>query len=216
MVTNNTAVEITTVVLGPIENNTYLVIDPACREAVVIDPSFDIQPLVDQIKQRDLQVKFILITHAHFDHMAGVNPLLAGLPVRPRLALHPADMDLWKDRGGALQCGFQLDPLPDPDHLLLDGEILTVGSLEVVVHHTPGHSPGHVVFAIPQANVIFVGDVIFAGSIGRTDLPGGDLDELLGSIRNTILSCPDETRLLPGHGPETTVGFERLTNPFLT
>ena len=128
--------------------------------------------------------------------------------------LHQADLSLWKDRGEALQYGFQLDPLPNPDHFLLDGEILSVGSIEMVVHHTPGHSPGHVVFAIPQEKVIFTGDLIFAGSIGRTDLTGGDLDELLNSIRKTILSCADETRLLPGHGPETTVGYERLNNPY--
>jgi glyoxylase-like metal-dependent hydrolase (beta-lactamase superfamily II) len=215
MVTNNTAVEITTFVLGPIENNTFLVTDPSSHEAVVIDPSFDIQPLVDQIKQRDLQVKFILITHAHFDHIAGVNPLLAVLPVRPQLVLHHADLSLWKDRGEALQCGFQLDPLPNPDHFVLDEEVLPFSSFEVVAHHTPGHSPGHVVFEIPQRKVIFVGDVIFAGSIGRTDLTGGDMDELLSSIRKTILACPDDTQLLPGHGPETTVGIERLNNPYL-
>jgi hydroxyacylglutathione hydrolase len=208
-------IEITSFLLGPIENNTFLVTDPASSEAIVIDPSFDIQPLINYIRQRELKIKSILITHAHFDHIAGVNPLLVVLPVRPQLVLHQADFFLWKERGEALQCGFQLDPLPNPDHFMLDGEIFTIGSFEVIVHHTPGHSPGHVVFAIPQRNVIFVGDVIFAGSIGRTDLAGGDLNELLNSIRKTILSCPDETRLLPGHGPETTVGFERLNNPFL-
>lgn len=209
------AIEIASYLLGPIENNTFLVTDPVSHEAVVIDPSFDIQPLINHIRQRELKIKSILITHAHFDHIAGVNPLLAVLPVRPQLVLHKADFFLWKDRGEAMQCGFKLDPLPNPDHFMLDEEIFTVGSFELVVHHTPGHSPGHVVFTIPQEKVIFVGDAIFAGSIGRTDLTGGDMAELLNSIRKTILSCPDETRLLPGHGSETTVGIERLNNPFL-
>jgi hydroxyacylglutathione hydrolase len=208
-------IEIATFLLGPIENNTFLVTDPASDEAVVIDPSLEIQPLIDYIRQRELKIKYILITHAHFDHIAGVNPLLAALPVKPQLVLHKADFFLWKDRGKALQYGFQLEPLPNPDHFTQDGEIFNIGPFEVIVHHTPGHSPGHVVYAIPQEKVIFVGDVIFAGSIGRTDLTGGDMDELLNSIRKTILSCPDETRLLPGHGPETTVGFERFNNPFL-
>lgn len=209
------AIEIVSFLLGPINNNTFLVTDPTCNEAIVIDPSFDIQPLIDYTRHREIIIKSILITHAHFDHIAGVNPLLAALPARPQLVLHKADLFLWKDRGEARQCGFQLDPLPNPGHFILDGEILTIGSFEVVVHHTPGHSPGHVVFAIPQSNVIFVGDVIFAGNIGRTDLTGGNLDELLNSIRKTILSCPDETRLLPGHGPETSVGIERFNNQFL-
>jgi hydroxyacylglutathione hydrolase len=215
MTNKNSTVEITTFLLGPIKNNSFLVTDPASHEAVVIDPSFNIQCMLDHIRQHDMQVKYILITHAHVDHLAGVSLLLDRLPVRPHLALHRSDLDLWKDRGEALQYGFQLDPLPDPDCFIQDGENLPMGSFQVTAHHTPGHSPGHVVFAIPQANVIFVGDVIFAGSIGRTDLTGGNLDELLNSIQKTILSYPDETLLLPGHGPETTVGFECLNNPYL-
>jgi glyoxylase-like metal-dependent hydrolase (beta-lactamase superfamily II) len=182
---------------------------------VVIDPSFDCQIMIEQIKKQDLQIKTILITHAHFDHMAGVNSLLESLPVKPSVALHPADLDLWRDRGEAFQCGFQMDALPDPDHFLKDGEVISFGDSEVVVHHTPGHSPGHVIFSIPAANTILTGDVLFANGIGRTDLTGGDYDQLIDSIRRKIMICPDDTRLLPGHGLETTVGFERLHNPFL-
>jgi hydroxyacylglutathione hydrolase len=208
-------IEITPFLLGPIENNSFLIADSVSREAAVIDPSFDIEPLVEHIKQCNLQVKYILITHAHFDHTAGVNPLLAGLSSRPELVLHQADLDLWKEGGDALQFGFQLDPLPNPDRLIVDNEKLSVGSMEVLIHHTPGHSPGHVVFSFPQANAIFVGDVIFAGSIGRTDLAGGNLDQLLNSIHKSILTYPDTICLYPGHGPETTVGIERQNNPFL-
>ncbi len=209
------AIEIKLFHLGPIDNNTYLLTDPATRDAIVIDPSFDIQPLTDHIRQFGLHVKSILITHAHFDHLAGVNSLLSAIPERPQLALHKADLPLWKNRGDALRYGFQLGSLPEPDHLLLDREVLTFPPFEIAIHHTPGHTPGHVVFHLPQADAIFVGDVIFAGSIGRTDLTGGNLDELLESIRKTIFSFPGETRLLPGHGPETTVDHERLHNPYL-
>jgi glyoxylase-like metal-dependent hydrolase (beta-lactamase superfamily II) len=215
MENKKTTVSITPFLLGPIENKTFLVADLISHEAAVIDPSFGIQPVIDHIQHAELLLKYILITHAHFDHIAGVNLLLTVLPIKPHLALHRADLELWKDRGEALQCGFQLDQLPNPDHFVTDGEVLSIGSLKVVVHHTPGHSPGHVIYSLPQTDAIFVGDLIFSGSIGRTDLTGGNLDTLLSSIRKFILTCPDETRLLPGHGPETSVGIERRNNPFL-
>ena len=201
--------------LGPIENNTFLVFDPSNHAAVVIDPSFDMHPLIGLIQKEGLQVKYILITHAHFDHIAGVNELLENLPIRPTVALHPGDLDLWKDRGEALQCGYQMDPLPAPDHYLVDGETISCESFELVAHHTPGHSPGHVVFSLATLKILFTGDVIFAGSIGRTDLAGGSYNQLIASIRTKILCLPDDTHLLPGHGPETTVGTERCNNPYL-
>jgi hydroxyacylglutathione hydrolase len=208
-------VEIVTFTLGPIENNTYLVSDPASHDAAVIDPSFNIHSVLEQITYLKLGVKYILLTHAHFDHIAGVNELLKALPHNPIIGLHSFDLALWRERGKALAYGFQLEPLTDPDHFLNDGESLSVGGFPIDVLHTPGHSPGHVVFSIPNIQAIICGDVIFAGSIGRTDLPGGNHSQLLNSIRTKILCFPDETRLFPGHGPETTVGIERFNNPFL-
>jgi hydroxyacylglutathione hydrolase len=208
-------VEIVTFNLGPIENNTYLISDPSSHDAVVIDPSFDIHSVLEQITDLKLRVKNILLTHAHFDHIAGVNELHKALLDDPNVGLHSLDLALWRERGKALDYGFQLEPVPDPDHFLDDGESLSVGGFHIDVLHTPGHSPGHVVFSIPDIQAIVCGDVIFAGSIGRTDLPGGNHFQLLNSIRTKILCFPDETRLLPGHGPETTVGVERLNNPFL-
>ena len=204
-----------TFILGPIGNNTFLLFDDISKDAVVIDPSFDIDPLSQYIKSNSICIQQVLITHAHFDHIAGVNQLITTLPVKPLIGLHPGDLALWKDRGEALQCGFHIDPLPDPDHFFTDGETLTDDGFLIVVHHTPGHSPGHVVFSLPEIKAIFSGDVIFAGSIGRTDLPGGNHAHLISSIQKNILTSPDDTRLLPGHGPETTVGFEKRNNPYL-
>jgi hydroxyacylglutathione hydrolase len=202
-------------VLGPIENNSFLVFNPSSHEAIVIDPSFEVAPMLKLIDQEELKVVSILITHAHFDHIAGVGDLMAELHIAPKLALHAADLDLWKDRGGAGYYGFQLSQPPDPDLTLSDGEILSFDGFLVNVLHAPGHTPGHVIFSIPAAGTIFTGDLIFAGSIGRTDLPGGDYTQLIDSIRRTILTFPDDTHLLSGHGPGTTVGHERQFNPYL-
>lgn len=208
-------IQIIPFILGPIENNTFLISDNAGKNAVVVDPSFDIDPIIQQINKKSLTVRQILISHAHFDHIAGVNQLIAGSLIRPLIGLHPDDLALWKDRGEARQCGFHLDPLPDPDHFYSDGESLNIEGFQIIIHHTPGHSPGHVVFSFPEVKTIFCGDVIFAGSIGRTDLTGGNYTKLIQSIQNKILTFPDDTHLLSGHGPETTVGFERHNNPFL-
>ncbi|MGB8252183.1 MAG: MBL fold metallo-hydrolase [Anaerolineaceae bacterium] len=202
-------------ILGPIENNTFLLFDDVSKDAVVIDPSFDIDSLIQYLANNSLTTRQVLITHAHFDHIAGVNRLIAALPDRPLIGLHPGDLPLWKDRGEALHYDFNIDLLPDPNILFKDEETLSINGVLIVVHHTPGHSPGHVVFSLPEVKTIFCGDVIFAGSIGRTDLNGGNQAQLINSIQKEILNSPDKTRLLTGHGPETTVGFERRNNPYL-
>jgi hydroxyacylglutathione hydrolase len=212
---NSQNLEIVRFTLGPIENNTYLISDPASQEAVVIDPTFDIRPVLELTRGQQLSITQILLTHAHFDHIAGVNELMSTLSEKPKIGLHPADLPLWKDRGEAQAYGIQMDPLPAPDHFFIDRELLTIGTFHIDVRHTPGHSPGHVVFYIPDKQAILCGDILFAGSIGRTDIAGGNHIQLLNSIREKILCFPDDTRLLPGHGPETTVGFERCHNPYL-
>ncbi len=208
-------VELITFTSGPLDNNTYLITDHASAETMIIDPSFDIHSLTLYIHEHRLHLCGILLTHAHFDHIAGVNKLRKAFPDNPIVGLHPLDLDLWRERGNALAYGFKLDPLPDPDRLLVADECLSLGGVHIDVLYTPGHSPGHVVFSIPDTQAIICGDVIFAGGIGRTDLPGGNYSQLLNSIRSKILRFPDDTRLLPGHGPETTVGDERFNNPFL-
>jgi hydroxyacylglutathione hydrolase len=201
--------------LGPVQTNTYLVGNENNGEAVVIDPAWDGDVILDQARQRSWRITSIWLTHAHFDHLAGGGAVAEGTTPMPPVALHPGDNALWRAKGGAALFGFQIDPGPEPTIDLSQFTHLRLGQVEFDVRHTPGHTPGHVVFYCSQESLAFCGDVIFQGSIGRTDLPGGDFSTLLNSIRTQILTLPDETRLLSGHGPETTVGEERVSNPFL-
>jgi glyoxylase-like metal-dependent hydrolase (beta-lactamase superfamily II) len=155
------------------------------------------------------------LTHAHFDHLGGVAGIIKSLTFTPTIALHAADLPLWRAQGGAQFFGFQMEITTEPNLHLQHGQILKIGEVEVEVRHAPGHTPGHVVFYVPSASVCFCGDVIFESGIGRTDLPGGDFETLMNSIREQILTLPDQTRLLSGHGNETTVAQERLHNPWL-
>jgi hydroxyacylglutathione hydrolase len=203
-------------VLGPLENNTYVIADPDSGEAAVIDPSFAPDRILEDAQNRKLRIGLVLLTHAHFDHIAGAAQVANEFSPPVSIALHPNDLALYAQGGGAAQFGIPYEPGPNPQVLLAEGQILTIGSVKLEVHHTPGHTPGHVVFTCPQAGVIFCGDLIFAGSVGRTDLPGGSHELLMDSIKEHILTLPAETRLLSGHGPETTVAIEQATNPFLS
>ena len=207
--------EIVRLTLGPVETNAYLVADPDSKEAAVIDPAWDGDRIVAEANRLGWRVANIWLTHAHFDHIGGSAAVADSINPAPPVALHPQDAVLWRMQGGAPLFGFRIDPGPEPMVDLFHGQILLLGNSQLEVRHTPGHTPGHVVFCCLAEQVVFCGDVIFQGSIGRTDLPGGDYDTLLRSIREQILTLPDETRLLSGHGPETTVGRERRWNPFL-
>jgi glyoxylase-like metal-dependent hydrolase (beta-lactamase superfamily II) len=202
--------------LGPIQTNGYLIADPETREAAVIDPGWDGHKIVAEAKSRDFRIVSIWLTHAHFDHLGGSAAVADATSPPPPVALHPADYPLWRHQGGASLFGFKIDPGPEPTVDLSHGQILHLGGGLLEVRHTPGHTPGHVVFYCPTETVVFCGDLIFQGSIGRTDLPGGNYETLIDSIRTQILPLPDHTRLLSGHGPETTVGLERVDNPFLS
>lgn len=203
--------EILTCVLGPLENNCYLLADTTSGEAVVVDPSFDSQTLADEAALRGWKISQIWLTHAHFDHIAGVG-LLPGAAV---IGLHPADLPLYHSGGGGRQFGMAVKGLPEPNLLFSQGQRLSVGTYSFSVAHAPGHCPGHVVIYSADAGVLLCGDVIFQGSVGRTDLPGGSHAQLIASIRREVLPLPSNTRLLPGHGPETTVAEESTSNPFL-
>jgi len=207
--------EIVTQVLGPLENNTYLIADPVSREAVVIDPSFDADIISEQIQQRNWHLSNIWLTHAHFDHIAGINALTRALSYTIGIGIHPADLELWQQGGGARFFGLEIDPGPKPNQFFYHGQKLFLGAEAVEVRHTPGHTPGHVIFYASENEIAFCGDLIFNRGIGRTDLPGGSQNELLNSIRTQVLVLPPQTRLLSGHGPETTVGEEAVENPFL-
>lgn len=201
---------------GATMTNAYVVGDETSETAVVIDPAWDGAEIHEEAKAHEWRITNIWLTHAHFDHFVGLAELHELEPGSIPVSLHPDDHPLWRVHGGAGFFGMEtFDPGPEPTIEFEHGMTLRLGSHEFEVRHTPGHSPGHVCLLLAEANVVFCGDLIFAGSVGRTDVPGADSGVLMESIRREILPLPDETRLLPGHGPETTVGRERNSNPFL-
>jgi glyoxylase-like metal-dependent hydrolase (beta-lactamase superfamily II) len=209
--------EIVSFVLGPAATNSYLLGLVEENQAVVIDPAWDGEIISREATSRGWKIQAIWLTHAHFDHFGGAAAVsnsnaAAPLPV----ALHPEDMSLWRIHGGAQFFGVPaFDPGPEPSIALTHGAQLQLGDYTFEVRHTPGHTTGHVSFLERTLGVMFSGDLIFNGSVGRTDLPGGNMETLLASIRDEVLVLEDTVQLLPGHGPTTTVGTERKTNPFL-
>ena len=207
--------EIVTFTLGPAMTNAYLVADPDTKEAAVIDPAWDGHIILDEAQKRGWRIGHLWYTNAHFDHIAGAGAIADALNPLPLVALHPADHVLWRAEGGAPLFGFKSDPGPETTIDLQHGQILKLGSVEFEVRHTPGHTLGLCVFYVADEEICFSGDLIFRDSVGRTDLPGGDWETLLKSIHEQVFTLPGETRLLSGHGPETTVGWEKQYNPYL-
>jgi hydroxyacylglutathione hydrolase len=208
--------EIVAMVLGPVATNAYLIGEPESGAAVVVDPAWDGVLIVEEARRRGWSIGQLWLTHAHFDHIGGAAAIVRNVSPAPKIALHPLDQGLYSALGGAALFGMRIEKAPEPTISLKHGQLLRSGEHTFEVRHCPGHTPGHVVFYCANEKVMFCGDVIFWGSIGRTDLPGGDFDTLINSIRTQILSLPNETRLLSGHGGETTVGYERRNNPFLS
>ena len=207
--------EIVSFTLGPVKTNAYLLADSESHEAAAIDPAWDGHLILGEARKRGWRIAHLWYTHAHFDHIGGAGAIADGLNPLPLVALHPADHILWRSEGGAPLFGFRIDPGPEPTIDLFQGQTLRLGSVEIEVRFTPGHTPGHCIFYVPSVKVCFCGDLIFQNSVGRTDLPGSDSDSLVNSIKSQVFTLPDETRLLPGHGPETTVGQEKKFNPFV-
>jgi len=205
--------EVISLTLGPVETNCYLVADLAQHEAVVIDPAWDGEYIARELEDRNLRLCAVLITHAHFDHIGGCAELVAHLPAP--IYLSPSDVPLWKAKGGADLFGVPFtSPSVAPQPLGTEDRI-HCGELLLEVLWLPGHTAGHLGFLERKHGWLFSGDVIFSGGIGRTDLPGGSYPQLLHSIHASILSLPDDTLIFSGHGPVTTVGQERTSNPFL-
>jgi len=206
------SLEVNTLVVGDFQSNCYLVRAADRRAGVVIDPGADADRILSHLEDWDEGVAAILLTHAHLDHVGAVAELARA--TRAPIYLHPADRFLYDaaaDQGRMF--GIIVEQPPAPDNELSDGQVLEFGGIKMSVRYAPGHSPGGVVFVGPH--VAFVGDCVFAGSIGRTDLAGGDMPTLLNSIRRQILTLPDSTVLYSGHGPATTVARESSSNPFL-
>lgn len=204
---------IETLQLGPVSTNAYVIGDPAAGSAAVVDPGDEAPRVLALLDRLGLRLETIIVTHAHFDHVGAVGPLVEATHA-PFLLFH-AELPVLQvaaDRAQTL-FGLTIPRPPAPDRLLREGDTVTLGGAPFRVVHTPGHSPGHM--CLIGDGLAFVGDVVFQGSIGRTDLPGADHATLLRSIARHILTLPDDTVLYNGHGPATTVGRERRTNPFL-
>jgi len=198
---------------GQFVENCYLVVDEQARECAVVDPGEEAGLILHKLAATGAKPVAIWLTHAHIDHVLGVGRVAAetGVPVW----LHPADRPLYDAVPQQAEWfGLRAPTLPPPDQAFAHGDTVRVGDVSFQVRHTPGHSPGSVSLVGP--GVVLGGDVLFAGSIGRTDLPGGDFDTLIASIERELLSLPEATIVYTGHGPETTVGHERRSNPFLT
>jgi glyoxylase-like metal-dependent hydrolase (beta-lactamase superfamily II) len=199
--------------VGWIETNCFLVTCEETREAILIDPGWPDDAITERIAERQAQVRLIINTHAHFDHIGGNAAFIesTGAP----LAIHELDLPLLENGGGAEQFGLYIGKSPPPDRLLEPGEVLEIGRLNFKVLFVPGHTPGHIALYEPDQKVVFAGDVLFHHGIGRTDMPGGSASTLLTSIRNELLTLPDDVTVCSGHGPETTIGEERRSNPWL-
>jgi glyoxylase-like metal-dependent hydrolase (beta-lactamase superfamily II) len=204
--------------VGPFFKNGFIVGCETTREAVLIDPGDEIAGLLAFVERERLAVKHILLTHAHVDHVTGVAAAKRALGVQ--VFLHRDDLFLYEraEQSGAM-FGLDVEPQPPIDVFYTAGQVIAFGEYEARPHHTPGHCPGGVCLQIGRQGTagkdLFVGDTLFAGAIGRTDLPGGDYQTLIASIRNVLFPFGDDAIVYPGHGPRTTIGEERRTNPFL-
>jgi glyoxylase-like metal-dependent hydrolase (beta-lactamase superfamily II) len=196
------------------QTNCYVAGCEETREGVVIDPGGHPERILGVVEESGLAIRYVLNTHCHFDHM-GANAEIVAATGAP-LALHPAELPLLQMQGGALLFGLPAAESPPPDVELEGGEVLEVGTLRFRVLFTPGHSPGGLTFHLEEEKAAFDGDVLFASGVGRTDLPGGDWETMMRSIRDVLLDLPDETIVYPGHGPRTMVGREKRFNPWLS
>ncbi|MCX7991284.1 MAG: MBL fold metallo-hydrolase [Proteobacteria bacterium] len=198
-------------VVGPLEVNCYIIADEETKEGFIVDPGDNGSELYEFIKSSGINLKYIINTHCHFDHI-GANKILKE-KTGAKLAIHIAEKPLLeRAETGAKLWGFNIDASPEPDVYLNDGDILKVGNIDVLVIHTPGHSPGGICLKIDD--IIITGDTLFAGGIGRTDFPGGSFDEIIKSIKEKLFIYPKDTKIYPGHGPASTIENEKIYNPF--
>lgn len=197
--------------VGPFASNCYILGSEKTHGGIVIDPGADANEILGRIKALGLDIKWILLTHGHPDHTAAlksVKEVTGG-----QVAIHSADAKVLGDRVMAMLLGLGFSSPPKPDRLLSDGDVIRAGDVGLAVIHTPGHTPGSI--CLLGDGVVFSGDTLFNLGIGRSDLPGGNGEELIRSIKTGLLVLGDDTMVYPGHGPPTTIGDERRSNPFL-
>jgi hydroxyacylglutathione hydrolase len=200
--------------VGPFQENCYIVGDEASGEGALVDPGDEAVRIALAVEQTGLEIGQIIITHAHIDHVGAIAPLVEEYAC-PVLMHEEAEAMLKTIPQQAIMMGLRFGKVPKVDRHVADEEVLEVGSLRLRSLYTPGHAPGHLSFLVEGGEAVFSGDALFAGSVGRVDLPGGSMEVLMRSIEERLMPLPDDTRVLSGHGPETTIGRERMTNPFL-
>ncbi len=201
--------------VGPFQENCFIVGDEESGTGALIDPGDEAARIALAVEQTGLEIGQIIVTHAHIDHVGAITPLAEEYAC-PVLMHEEAEAMLKKlVPQQAIMMGMRFGKVPKVDRYVADDEVLEVGALRLRSLYTPGHAPGHLAFLIEDEGVVFSGDALFAGSVGRVDLTGGSMEVLMRSISEKLLPLPDATRVLSGHGPETTVGRERMTNPFL-
>lgn len=207
--------QVESITVGLLHANCYVLGCETTQAGIIIDPGDDPRAILRAVQKLDLQIEKILLTHAHFDHVLALDTVreVTGAPAYlhrdelPNLRETPERVELWLD--------WEMDPIEDPDFYLEPGDVIEFGEERLEVRFTPGHAPGHVAFVHHAGRQVFAGDTLFNGSIGRFDLPGADGPTLLHSIREQLLSLPDDYTVYPGHGPATTIGSEREHNPFV-
>ena len=219
MSTQATDLVIEILTVGALATNAYLVGDPATRDAVVIDPGWEGERIVQRLRSGGWRLRAVWLTHAHFDHVGAVDAVVGSADPGPvPVHLHAADRVIYQAAAESARtwAGVRLDGPHTPTEHIAHGATLCAGSLRATARHLPGHAPGHMVFVLEGVDAVLAGDTLMRGGVGRWDLPGGDRDALLTGIRRELLSLPEGTTVLPGHGPPTTVGHEARTNPYLT
>jgi len=199
-------------VVGPLEENCYIIGDSKTKQAIVVDPGDEPDRIIDLIKENGFDVKSIICTHAHFDHIGAIGDIKKATGAK--ILINNADIELYeKVRDQAALWGYEVDDMPEPDGFLNEGDKVRVGNLTLFVLHTPGHSPGGI--CLYGEGVVVTGDTLFQGSVGRTDFQGGDMTKLKESFKR-LLDLPESTVVYSGHGPDTKIGIEKKENLFVT
>jgi len=201
-------------VVGPVAANCYIIGDESSKSGAIIDPGDEADRIVKRVEASGLRIDFMIGTHGHFDHVGAMAPLKKVFGCD--FLLHQNDLPfVAHSQASAAQWGFQIEQVPDPDRTVAEGDILNLGALELKVLHTPGHSPGGICLYLSSENLVFTGDTLFQGSIGRTDFMQGSMDDLIRSIKTRLYTLPDATVVRTGHGEPTTIGDEKRYNMFV-